>query len=53
MHVILVLILPALFFIGIGFFIHMFTQGVKAGIYQKSKAPEETSKCNGNCKCKK
>ena len=53
MHVLLVFILPALFFTAIGFFIHMFSQGVKNGIYQKSVAPKS---CGGNCKncvCKK
>ena len=49
----LVLILPALFFMFVGAFIHMFSQGVKTGIYQKNTAPKKTSKCDGNCKCKK
>jgi len=41
MHVMLVLILPALFFMGVGAFIHMFVKGVKSGIYQKTKAPKK------------
>jgi len=52
MHVMLVLILPALFFMGVGAFIHMFSQGVKNGIYQKTKAPEKKNSCGGNCNCK-
>jgi len=44
MHVMLVLILPALFFIFVGYFIHMFQEGVKKGIYQKSEAPKEKKK---------
>ena len=48
MHVILVLILPALFFMFVGAFIHMFSQGVKNGIYQKSQAPKRQCKCGGN-----
>ena len=47
MHVMLVLILPALFFMFVGAFIHMFSQGVKNGIYQKSKAPEKKRRTNG------
>ena len=53
MHVILVLILPALFFMFVGAFIHMFSQGVKNGIYQKSQAPKRQCKCGGNCLYKK
>jgi len=53
MHVMLVLILPALFFMFVGAFIHMFSQGVKNGIYQKSQAPKRQCKCGGNCLCKK
>ena len=53
MHVMLVLILPALFFMGVGAFIHMFVQGVKSGIYQKNVAPKRQCPCGGNCKCKK
>ena len=44
MHVILVFLLPALFFMGVGYFIHMFEEGVKNGIYQKSKAPQKKKK---------
>ena len=35
MHVVLVFLLPAFFFMGVGAFIHMFAQGVKSGIYQR------------------
>ena len=41
MHVVLVFLLPAFFFMGVGAFIHMFAQGVKSGIYQKTKAPKK------------
>jgi hypothetical protein len=53
MHVVLVFVLPAFFFMGVGFFIHMFKQGVKDGIYQKSVAPKKDCPCGGNCTCKK
>ena len=51
MHIVLVFLLPALFFTFVGYFIHMFKEGVKKGIYQKNIAPQ--CKCGGNCKCKK
>jgi len=44
MHVLLVFVLPALFFTGVGFFIHMFSEGIKKGIYQKSEAPKKTTR---------
>jgi len=53
MHVLLVFLLPALFFTAVGFFIHMFIQGVKNGIYPKPKAPKKACPCGGNCTCKK
>ncbi len=53
MHILLVFLLPALFFMFVGYFIHMFRQGVKNGIYQKSIAPKHRCKCGGNCRCKK
>lgn len=53
MHIVLVFLFPALFFTFVGYFIHMFREGVKSGIYQKSTAPKRNCKCGGNCKCKK
>ena len=44
MHIILVFLLPALFFMFVGYFIHMFKEGVKSGIYQKSEAPKKTTR---------
>ena len=53
MHVVLIFLLPAFFFMGVGAFIHMFSQGVKNGIYQKSTAPKKKQSCGRNCNCKK
>ena len=61
MHIMLVLIFPALFFMGVGAFIHMFSQGVKNGIYQKTVAPEQVKRISkkqqacgcGECTCGK
>jgi len=44
MHILLVFLLPALFFVFVGYFIHMFKEGVKSGIYQKSTLPKEKKK---------
>ena len=44
MHVVLVFLLPACFFMGVGAFIHMFLKGVKSGIYQKSEAPKKITR---------
>ena len=40
----LVFLFPAIFFMFVGAFIHMFSQGVKNGTYQKSKAPQKKKK---------
>jgi len=53
MHIVLVFLFPALFFMFVGYFIHMFKQGVKSGIYQKSILPKRQCSCGKNCKCKK
>ena len=53
MHLVLVFLFPALFFMGVGYFIHMFKEGVKNGIYQKSTAPKKNCKCGRSCSCKK
>lgn len=61
MHIVLVFLLPALFFTFVGYFIHMFREGVKSGIYQKTVAPEQVKRVSkkqqacgcGECSCGK
>jgi len=44
MHVMLVFLFPAIFFTFVGYFIHMFKEGIKKGIYQKSEAPKKITR---------
>lgn len=53
MILLLEFLFPVMFFAMVGFFAYQWRKGVKAGYFQKNKAPKRGG-CDGNCaNCKR